>query len=133
MSMIKEFKEFVSKGNVVDLAVGVIIGAAFGKIVSSLVDDIIMPPIGMVLGGVDFSKMAITVKEAVGDKPAVLIKYGQFINVILTFLIVAFCIFMIIKVVNRMKKKEALAAPAPAPPTKEVILLTEIRDALRSK
>ncbi len=131
--MIKEFKEFVSKGNVVDLAVGVIIGAAFGKIVSSLVDDIIMPPIGMVLGGVDFSKMAITLKEAVGDKPAVLIKYGEFINVVITFLIVAFCIFMIVKAVNVMKKKEEAAPAAPQAPSKEVILLTEIRDALRSK
>jgi len=131
--MIKEFKEFVSKGNVIDLAVGVIIGAAFGKIVSSLVDDIIMPPIGMLLGGVDFSKMAVTLKDAVGDKPAVLIKYGEFINVVLTFLIVAFCIFMIIKGVNTMKRKEEEAPPAPAAPTKEETLLTEIRDALRSK
>ena len=133
MSMIKEFKEFVSKGNVVDLAVGVIIGAAFGKIISSLVDDIIMPPIGMLLGGVDFSKMAITLKEAVGDKPAVLIKYGQFINVVITFVIIAFCIFMIIKVINRMKRKEVEAPVAPPPPTKEIILLTEIRDSLRAK
>ena len=131
--MIKEFKEFVSKGNVVDLAVGVIIGAAFGKIVSSLVDDIIMPPIGMVLGGVDFSKMAITLKEAVDDKPAVLIKYGQFINVVLTFLIVAFCIFMIVNAVNIMRKKEAATPPPPAAPSKEEVLLTEIRDALRAK
>jgi len=133
MSMVKEFKEFVSKGNVVDLAVGVIIGAAFGKIVSSLVDDIVMPPIGMVLGGVDFSKMAITLKEAAGDKPAVLIKYGQFINVVLTFLIVAFCIFILVKAVNIMRKKEAATPPPPAAPSKEEVLLTEIRDALRAK
>ena len=133
MSMVKEFKEFVSKGNVVDLAVGVIIGAAFGKIVSSLVDDIIMPPIGMLLGGVDFSKMSVTLKEAVGDKPAVLIKYGEFINIVITFVIIVFCIFMIVKGVNAMKKKEAAVIAAPASPTKEEVLLTEIRDALRAK
>lgn len=130
MSMIKEFKDFVSKGNVVDLAVGVIIGAAFGKVVASLVDDIIMPPIGMLLGGVDFSKLAIVLKDAVGDKPAVLLRYGLFINTLITFIIIAFCIFLIVKGVNRMKKKEIVA---PAAPTKEVILLTEIRDALRTR
>lgn len=130
MSMIKEFKDFVSKGNVVDLAVGVIIGAAFGKVVASLVDDIIMPPIGMLLGGVDFSKLAIVLKDDVGDKPAVLLRYGLFINTLITFIIIAFCIFLIVKGVNRMKKKEIVA---PAAPTKEVILLTEIRDALRTR
>ncbi len=128
--MIKEFKDFVSKGNVVDLAVGVIIGAAFGKVVASLVDDIIMPPIGMLLGGVDFSKLAIVLKDDVGDKPAVLLRYGLFINTLITFIIIAFCIFLIVKGVNRMKKKEIVA---PAAPTKEVILLTEIRDALRTR
>lgn len=133
MSMMKEFKEFATKGNVVDLAVGVIIGAAFGKIVSSFVDDIIMPPIGLLLGGVDFSKLSITLKEAVGDKPAVLIRYGVFINVLITFLIIAFCIFLIVKGVNKMKKKQEVAPAAPPVATKEVILLTEIRDALRSR
>ena len=130
MPMIKEFKEFVSKGNVIDFAVGVIMAGAFGKIISSLVDDIIMPPVGMALGGTDFSKLAITLKEAVGDKPSVLIKYGQFINVILTFLIVAFCVFLIVKAVNRARGKAPSTPPAP---TKQEILLTEIRDALRSK
>ncbi len=133
MSIMKEFKEFVTKGNVVDLAVGVIIGAAFGKIVSSLVDDVIMPPIGMLLGGVDFSKLVIVLKDAVGDKPAVLIRYGLFINTLITFIIIAFCIFLIVKGVNRMKRKQEVAPAAPPVPTKEVILLTEIRDALRAR
>ena len=133
MSMIKEFKEFVSKGNVVDLAVGVIIGAAFGKIVSSFVEDIIMPPIGMLLSGVDFNNLVITLKEAVGDKPAVLIKYGTFINTCINFIIVAFCIFMMIKAINRMRKKQEAAPAPPPPPSQEILLLTEIRDALRTK
>jgi large conductance mechanosensitive channel len=133
MSMVKEFKEFVSKGNVVDLAVGVIIGAAFGKIVTSLVDDIIMPPIGMILSGVDFSKLAFTVKEAVGDKPAVLIKYGAFINTMITFVIVAFCIFMMVKAINKMNRKKEEAPAAPPAPSNEIVLLTEIRDALRTR
>jgi large conductance mechanosensitive channel len=133
MSMVKEFKEFISKGNVVDLAVGVIIGAAFGKIVSSFVEDIIMPPIGMLLSGVDFNNLVIVLKEAVGDKPAVLIKYGTFINTCINFLIVAFCIFMMIKAINKMRKKQE-AAPATAPaPSQEVLLLREIRDALIAK
>jgi large conductance mechanosensitive channel len=131
--MIKEFKEFVSKGNVVDLAVGVIIGAAFGKIVSSLVDDIIMPPIGMLLSGVDFSKQAFILKDAVGDKPAVLIKYGAFINSLLMFVIIAFCIFMMVKVINRMNRKKAESPAAPPPPAEEVLLLRQIRDELRAK
>ena len=131
--MTKEFKEFVTKGNVVDLAVGVIIGGAFGKIVTSLVDDIIMPPIGLILGGVDFSKLTLTLKEAVGDKPAVMIRYGIFINAVIIFLIVAFCIFLMIKAINRMRKKQEAPPAAPAPPSKEIMLLTEIRDALRTK
>jgi large conductance mechanosensitive channel len=130
MSMIKEFKEFASKGSVVDLAVGVIIGAAFGKIVSSVVEDIIMPPIGMLLSGVDFSKLSLTIKEAVGDKPAILIKYGAFLNTLINFVIVAFCIFLMVKTINTMKKKQDAA---PVAPTKEEILLTEIRDELRKK
>ncbi len=129
--MMKEFKEFAAKGNVIDLAVGVIIGAAFGKIVSSLVEDIIMPPIGMLLSGVDFSKLAFTVKEAVGDKPAVMIKYGVFLNTLINFLIVAFCIFLMVKAINTMNRKKADAPPAA--PTKEELLLTEIRDELRKK
>lgn len=133
MGMIKEFKEFAAKGNVIDLAVGVIIGAAFGKIVSSLVDDVIMPPIGMLLSGIDFSKLSITLAEASGDKPAVLMKYGLFINTLITFLIVAFCVFLLVKVINRMQRKEEAKPQPPAPPSTQEVLLTEIRDLLRSK
>jgi large conductance mechanosensitive channel len=133
MSIVKEFKEFAAKGSVIDLAVGVIIGAAFGKIVASLVDDVIMPPIGMVLNGVDFSKLSLTLRDAVGDKPAVLIRYGVFINTLITFLIVAFCIFLIVKAINKMNRKKEAAPPPPAPPTKEEVLLTEIRDELRKR
>jgi large conductance mechanosensitive channel len=121
--MIKEFKEFAMRGNVVDMAVGIIIGGAFGKIVSSLVTDVIMPPIGVLMGGVDFSKLAITVKAAGVDAagavvPAVVIGYGKFINVVIDFVIVAFCIFLLIKAMNALKKKEA-PAPAPVPTTKD--------------
>jgi large conductance mechanosensitive channel len=111
MGMLKEFKDFAMKGNVVDMAVGIIIGAAFGKIVSSLVADVVMPPIGVLLGNVDFSNLAFTIKEASGDTPAVAIKYGVFINTVIDFVIVAFAIFMVIKLMNRLKKPEAAAAP----------------------
>jgi large conductance mechanosensitive channel len=126
--MIKEFKEFAMRGNVVDLAVGIIIGAAFGKIVSSLVNDVLMPPIGILVGGVDFSNLAITLKQAAEGAPAVVIRYGLFINAIIDFIIVAFAIFLLIRAINTFKKKEE-AAPA-APPRQEV-LLTEIRDLLK--
>ena len=129
--MLKEFKDFAMRGNVVDMAVGIVIGAAFGKIVSSLVKDIIMPPIGMVMGNVDFSELAIKL----GDEAApVLINYGVFINTVLDFVIVAFAIFMVIRGMNKMKKKEEEkpAAPEAAPePSNEEKLLTEIRDLLR--
>ncbi len=128
MSMIKEFKEFAMRGNVVDLAVGIIIGAAFGKIVSSLVNDVLMPPIGILVGGVDFSNLAITLRQAAEGAPAVVIRYGLFINAIIDFIIVAFAIFLLIRAINTLKKKEE-AAPA-APPRQEV-LLTEIRDLLK--
>lgn len=123
MGMVKEFKEFAMRGNVVDMAVGIIIGGAFGKIVSSLVSDVIMPPVGVMMGGVDFSKLAITVKAATVDAagaavPAVLISYGKFINVVIDFVIIAFCIFMMIKAMNALKKKEA-PAPAAVPTTKD--------------
>ncbi len=118
MSMMKEFKEFAMRGNVVDMAVGIVIGGAFGKIISSFVKDVLMPPIGMFLGGVDFSALSLTLKEAVGDTPAVLVKYGIFINTVIDFIIIAFAIFMVIKGMNRMKKKEE-EAPAPAPTTKK--------------
>lgn len=130
MSIIKEFKEFAVKGNVVDMAVGIIIGAAFGKIVTSVVGDVIMPPIGMLIGGVDFSALAITLKEAEGSAPAVAIFYGKFIQTILDFTIIAFAIFMVIKGLNKLKLKEA---PPPAGPTAQEVLLTEIRDLLRDK
>lgn len=133
MSMVQEFKKFAMRGNVVDMAVGIIIGAAFGKIVSSFVADVIMPPLGLLLGGVDFKDLAIVLKEAVGDTPAVVIAYGQFIQTIVDFLIIAFAIFMAIKVMNSLKAKEEEAPAAPPAPTKEEVLLTEIRDILKQK
>ena len=134
MSMLQEFKEFAMKGNVVDLAVGVIIGGAFGKIVSSLVADVIMPPIGVMMGGVDFTKLGVVLKEAVDDKtPAVMLNYGNFIQSIVDFTIVAFAIFMAIKLMNKLKKTEQPAPEAPPAPTNEELLLTEIRDLLKSK
>ena len=140
MGMMKEFKDFAMRGNVVDLAVGVIIGGAFGKIVSSMVSDILMPPIGMLTGGVKFEELKFILKDAVteGDKvtEAVTINYGVFIDTVIQFLIVAFCIFMVIKGMNSMKKKEEAApaeAPAPPAPSKEELLLAEIRDELRKR
>jgi large conductance mechanosensitive channel len=129
MGMAKEFREFVMRGNVLDLAVGVVIGAAFGKIVSSLVGDVIMPPIGVLLGGVDFAQIGWVLKPAVGDKPAVVLGIGKFIQAIVDFLVIAFVIFLVVKVVNRMKREEP--PPAPAGPTPTERLLTEIRDLLR--
>lgn len=133
MGMIKEFKEFAMKGNVVDLAVGVIIGGAFGKIVGSLVDDIIMPPIGYLTGGVDFSKLKIVIKAAdEANKVAeVAIKYGNFINILIQFIIIAFCIFLIVKSINALKAKEEAAPAAPAEPSSTDKLLMEIRDSLK--
>lgn len=123
MGMLKEFKDFAMRGNVVDMAVGIIIGAAFGKIVSSLVNDVIMPPIGLLLGNVDFSELAITLSEKTAEAEAVTIKYGIFINTILDFLIVAFAIFIVIKQLNRLKKKEE---PAPAKTKDCPMCFTEI-------
>ena len=131
MGMMKEFKEFAMKGNVVDMAVGIIIGAAFGKIIASFVGDVLMPPIGMLLGGMDFSAMAYTLQEAVGETPAVTIGYGKFIQALVDFLIVAFAIFMAIKAMNNTKKKDEDAPTAPPAPPKEEVLLTEIRDLLK--
>ena len=134
MSWFKEFKEFAIKGNAVDMAVGIIIGAAFGKIVTSFVNDVVMPPIGLLVGGVDFKDLAITLKEAAGETAAVTINYGNFIQVVFDFIIIAFAIFMVIKAMNAAKKKEAeVPAPPPAPPapSKEEELLTEIRDLLK--
>jgi large conductance mechanosensitive channel len=133
MSVMQEFKEFAVKGNVVDLAVGIIIGAAFGKIVTALVSGVIMPPIGLLLGGVDFSDLAIVLKEAAGEAPAVVISYGAFIQTVVDFAIVAFAIFMLVKAINSLKKKEEAAPKAPPAPSAEEVLLTEIRDLLKTK
>jgi large conductance mechanosensitive channel len=133
MSILKEFKEFAIKGNAVDMAVGIIIGAAFGKIISSMVADVIMPPIGLLVGGVDFSKLAVTLKEAEDKVPAVTLNYGNFVQTTVDFTIIAFAIFMVVKLLNKLKKEE-VAAPAQEPaPTKEELLLTEIRDLLKNK
>lgn len=133
MGIIKEFKEFAVKGNVIDMAVGIIIGAAFGKIVSSFVGDVIMPPIGVLVGGIDFSYLAFTIKEAVGDNPAVVISYGKFIQTVVDFTIVAFAIFIAIKGINTLKRKEEAAPAAPAEPPAQEVLLTEIRDLLKNR
>ena len=131
MKLVDEFKAFVMRGNVVDMAVGVIIGGAFGKIVTSLVNDIFMPIIGMILGNVDFTSLEIKIGEPVEGVEQAAIKYGMFIQEIVNFLIIALCIFMVIKLINKAKKKKD-EEPAPAPePTKEEVLLTEIRDALK--
>jgi large conductance mechanosensitive channel len=130
MSIVKEFKEFAIRGNVVDMAVGVVIGAAFGKIVSSLVGDVIMPPIGVLLGGVDFSDLAVTIKDAVGSAPAVTVSYGKFIQTVIDFSIISFAIFMVVKLLNKIRKTEP---PAPAQPTQQEVLLTEIRDLLKKQ
>lgn len=133
MSLIQEFKAFAARGNVIDMAVGIIIGAAFGKIVSSFVGDVIMPPIGLILGGVDFSDLAVTLKAAEGTTPAVVIAYGKFIQTIIDFLIISFAIFMGLKAINTLKKKQEEEDAAPAGPTKDQELLTEIRDLLKSQ
>lgn len=138
IKFLQEFKEFAMRGNVIDLAVGVIIGAAFNKIVSSLVSDIIMPPLGLLLGGIDFKDFALTLKDAVGDEPAVILNYGMFIQNIFDFIIVAFSIFLAIRVMNKLRAKqdEAVAeaveeAIEDPKPTQEEILLAEIRDLLK--
>ena len=129
----KEFKEFAVKGNVVDMAVGVVIGAAFGKIVGSAVNDLIMPPIGLLIGGVDFSKLQLVIQSAVDGKAEVAIRYGAFIQNILDFTIVAFAIFTVVKLINQMKRKPPAVGDVPLPPPADVQLLTEIRDLLRNK
>jgi large conductance mechanosensitive channel len=138
--MLKEFKEFISRGSVIDLAVGIIIGAAFTAIVNSLVNDIIMPPIGLVLGGIDFSNFFLTLKgtsaatlKATQDSGAVVIAYGQFINAVIKFVIVAFAVFLLIKQVNLFMRKKAEAPAPPPPPNPEVELLTQIRDLLKTR
>lgn len=131
MGMLKEFKDFAVKGNVIDMAVGIIIGAAFGKIISSFVGDVVMPGIGVLVGGVDFSDLAFVLKDAVGEAPAVMINYGKFIQTVVDFTIVAFAIFIAVKAMNSMKKKEEEAPKAPPAPSNEEVLLTEIRDLLK--
>ena len=135
MSTISEFREFIARGNVVDLAVGVVIGGAFGKIVSGLVEHIVMPPIGLITGGVDFSQLKIVLKaaDAAAKKPEVAILYGAFINTVIQFLIIALVIFFLVKAINSLKRKEAEAPAAPAAPTPSEALLTEIRDLLAKK
>ncbi|MBN2588371.1 MAG: large-conductance mechanosensitive channel protein MscL [Sedimentisphaerales bacterium] len=138
MGLVQEFKAFAMRGNVVDMAVGIIIGGAFGQIVSSLVKDVIMPPVGMLLGNTDFSQLAIVLKQAGTDAagtdiPAVTLGYGTFINTIINFLIVALAIFAMIKMMNKLKKKEEAAPAAPPEPSAQEKLLTEIRDILSTK
>jgi large conductance mechanosensitive channel len=132
MSMVSEFRDFAMKGNVVDMAVGIVIGGAFGKIVSSFVADVLMPPIGLLLGNVDFTDLAVTLKAAEEGGKAVLLSYGVFIQTVVDFMIIAFAIFMVVKAMNSLKKKEVEAPAEPPGPSKEEVLLTEIRDALRS-
>ena len=133
MSMMSEFKEFAMRGNVVDMAVGIVIGGAFGKIVSSFVSDVLMPPLGILMGGVDFKDLAVVLKQAVGEVPAVTLNYGAFIQTVVDFLIIAFAIFMVIKAMNNLKKKKEAAPEEPAKLSDEVILLTEIRDSLKNR
>ena len=133
MNIIKEFKEFTLRGTVIEMAVGIIIGAAFGKIVTSLVNDIIMPPLGMLVGGIDFKDLKIVLHEAVGNNPAVSVNYGNFIQVTFDFLIVAFCVFMLIKIMNTAMRNKEAAPKEPPAPTEEQKLLAEIRDLLKKK
>jgi len=129
--LLQEFKAFAMRGNVIDMAVGIIIGAAFGKIVSSIVNDLIMPPIGLLVGGVNFTDLKIVMKQAIDGHPAVTLNYGNFLQVVFDFLIVAFSVFMLIKVLSTAKRKEEAAPSAPPAPTKDQVLLTEIRDLLK--
>lgn len=133
MPIMQEFKTFALRGNVVDLAVGVVIGAAFGKIVGSLVDHVIMPPIGLLIGGVDFSRLGWTLREAAGDQPAVVMQIGTFVNTVIQFLIIAFAIFLVVRAINRFQRQEAAAPSAPPAPSAEERLLTEIRDLLATR
>jgi len=131
LGILQEFREFAVKGNVVDLAVGVIIGAAFGKIVTSLVSDVIMPPIGLAVGGVNFTQLALTLKEGAEGQPPVLLKYGVFLQTVFDFVIVAVAVFAMVKGINKLKREEPKPPAAPAPPPRQEVLLEEIRDALR--
>lgn len=131
MGMLTEFRQFAVKGNVVDLAVAVIIGAAFGKIVSSFVADIVMPPLGLLIGGVSFTDLALTLKPASGSAPAVVWAYGKFVQTVVDFTLVAFVIFVAVRGINRLRREEQAAPAAPPPPPRQEVLLEEIRDLLR--
>ncbi len=131
MGMLKEFRAFAMRGNVLDMAVGVIVGAAFGKVVSSLVADVLMPPIGLLTGGADFSRLSLTLKAPLPGIDPVTLRYGVFVNSVIDFIIVAFCVFLLVKAVNAAKRREE--APAPKPPAEDVVLLTEIRDLLKQQ
>ncbi len=133
MGMMSEFKEFAMRGNVVDMAIGIVIGGAFGKIVTSFVNDVLMPPLGLAIGGVDFKDLSIVLQEAQGEVAAVTLNYGSFVQTIVDFIIIAFAIFMVIKGMNSLKRKEEepAAEPEPPKPSAEEALLTEIRDLLR--
>lgn len=133
MGFFQEFREFAMRGNVVDMAVGVIIGGAFGKIVASMVDDVLMPPLGMAIGGVDFKDLAIQLKAATADSPAVLLAYGKFLQTVLDFGILALIIFLLVRAMNKLRQDKAAPAPAPAEPSAEEKLLAEIRDLLRAR
>jgi len=133
MSLLKEFQEFAVKGNMVDMAVGIIIGGAFGKIISSLVSDVIMPPLGLLIGGVDFSELAFVIKQAEGEAEAVMLRYGLFINNLIDFTIIAFAIFMVIKAMNRLKRKQEAKPDEPPKTPREEALLEEIRDLLKQR
>ena len=133
MGMAKEFKEFAMKGNMLDMAIGIVIGAAFGKIVSSVVADVLMPPLGLLLGGVNFAALKLTLKEAVGETAAVTLNYGAFLQTVVDFVIVAFAIFLMIRGINSMRKKQEEALAAPAPPPNQEVLLAEIRDLLKNR
>ncbi len=133
MGLVKEFKTFAMRGNVLDMAVGVIIGAAFGKIVSSLVNDVLMPPIGLLTGGMDFSRLSLSLRAAGEGVEAVTLRYGAFINSVIDFVIVAFCVFLLVKAVNAAQRQAQEAPPAPKAPSEEVVLLTEIRDLLKQR
>jgi len=133
MGFMKEFKDFAVKGNMIDMAVGIIIGAAFGKVVASLVGDVLMPPLGLLVGSVNFTDLAMTLKDAAGDQPAVVLKYGAFIQTIFDFIIVAFAIFLMVKWINKLKRKKEEAPAAPAAPPAQEVLLREIRDILKQR
>jgi large conductance mechanosensitive channel len=133
MSFTSEFKEFAVKGNVVDMAVGIIIGVAFGKIVASFVGDVLMPPLGLALGGVNFTELAVVLKAATADTPAVLLAWGKFVQTIIDFIIIAFAVFVGVKAMNSLKHKEEAAPAKPAAPPKQEVLLQEIRDLLKTK